>query len=564
VSLVGIVASVLVFSVGFSLITEIPDLVGLRRYGRSWAPITAPPSMIGDDYHYFALLSELHKRFLNSLGNHRLQVRDFAVATKWQIAGMLWNLPAYALGYAVSDRRLAVMAVRIANRGILAASSIAFVMSFMPATGSKTAVIVAMGTFVAYFLTYPGPTSPGFRNSILANVRNRRHTFDSSASNDLTRAMFCETSAPIMIITLLCGAQAAEAPTLLWLGLTTVGIVALAFTYLPALLPATLFSVVAYVSSASYVIAFVTTVGVVIWLILYRTSVLRDPVSRAFFAPPQIDWSEVRRRGNTLEVVAVVSTTSAITWALYKWVPGSGVLVQLLICLSAFVVFAPLNGVHIGRVWTRGSAPVYYLTLLTAILAVAIAVWPSEFVVAAALLVAVSGLVVLTSYERGQTYHIGTSHRLPRVAAEVLCERARARESRRVVTDSLDVAQAVLLYTSDFCDLVNFSVQCNDLNTHVRRLVAGLREAGMSKGEVVRIMTLEVTYGDWLPRRPIERDSAWSRLAFAHSLQFWATNREYNLELIVKGYVQLDGGWTAKYQELVSEAWDFGTQGEPS
>lgn len=67
-------------------------------------------------------------------------------------------------------------------------------------------------------------------------------------------------------------------------------------------------------------------------------------------------------------------------------------------------------------------------------------------------------------------------------------------------------------------------------------------------------MTAQVEYSDWVELRPFQKnDIITKEKCKIHSIQYLATNREYNISLKEKKYINDTGLYTQKYKTFIKK-----------
>ena len=181
----------------FALLIESPLIYARLKNKNSWVPVNSPPWMLGDDYYYYSILNELHKKFFNK----KLKTSSLSIFIAFQYFGYLINLIPYHLGYLIEDKRLGVLFVKLWNRAFLFVSILICSQQVQYLLDYKFSFEKLIVIFLLYFFFYPGPISLlSIRNGIAFNVFNPKHMFNMAHTNDLTRGMHSETTAPLLLM----------------------------------------------------------------------------------------------------------------------------------------------------------------------------------------------------------------------------------------------------------------------------------------------------------------------------------------------------------------------------
>lgn len=236
---------------------------------------------------------------------------------------------------------------------------------------------------------------------------------------------------------------------------------------------------------------------------------------------------------------------------------GHEQLYALFVALLLPVFFSLSMQTYLGRIWIRGWEPIWLVITLSA-LASSLSERLQER----------SGLEVfffMFLFAATIFYFLRQAVYLVKMEGRAISEEkyARLRFSLRsekgvVFTDDPEIALFHNLYGEKMSALENYSVQEAGYQVHLRNFVACLRAVGWSRQKTVDVLTTNVSYSDWMKYRPLRLSDSKYVLAHAYSLQYWATNREYNSSLVEDGMYEPGTGWTRKFQQLVEEAWNTG------
>jgi hypothetical protein len=130
----------------------------------------------------------------------------------------------------------------------------------------------------------------------------------------------------------------------------------------------------------------------------------------------------------------------------------------------------------------------------------------------------------------------------------------RLQVSQKIATDSIELAYALDMFSAHDPLLRNYSVQKSGYRTHLISILVNFKVLGYSLDEFISIFTTVVNYQDWLYSRPFASKSL-EKNCYIHTLQYLATNREYNYKLIEDGMYNSEG-WTDNYIEMLTRMWE--------
>lgn len=545
-----------VAALGLALASCIQDLYGIFRSQRCWIPVNAPPKMIGDDYHYFGLLTLLHRRFLNRLLGMNLRVIPFSIATRFQMAGMLVNLLPYSVGYLFGDRRYGILGVRLFNRYWLFLGAMLNALLVVPGGDPDLSVIIAAIVTCLFFLFYPPPVTSSFKLSIAWNLGNRRHALERASSNDLTRAMFSETSGPLIVwILFFCLVWIENGTSLAFAAALTLTTLAF-FTYWPISVVAVFLVLLSGILAHQWLVVLIIPAFLCATMLYYRT--LRTSATGEAFFVGKDPRKSVTFDRNLLANTRSTLFASLLILGLSLHFGIHSAFAILMFGLSVFVLFRSVDGHHLSRVWERGAQIPFALLLTVQSAALILAfvnlsrisvVWP------AVLLLLLVMIICLFEYNQATFLWNARANLLDEAIVEKLYARRKGTDSRTIATESIEEANAILLYSCDWTDLHNFSIQSGDTESHLYSILRNFKTLGWSQSEVIDVLTIRVDYVDWLNSRPIGPESEAGPLAYAHTLQFWATNREYNHWLTQHAYYDVESGWSSSYRSLLLSIW---------
>jgi hypothetical protein len=535
----------------FSCVTVWPELRAMFVFRSRWAPILPPPVQIGDDYHYFVLMKKFDQKIMNLLRGKRSNLNIPGTITT-QFLGFLIVWPAYRVGVLLFDRRVGILLVRASSRFFLALLAQLLISLLLVGDDSPEKLIFSTSIFLVSFLVIEGS------RGVFCNLFNERHLHDQSYSNEMMRSYVTETTTPALLFGILIVLDGAGRPdqflwalvSLIWLGVT-------AFVYSPTFVALGVFQAAFYMLEGLWLESMLSIATLLVFGLLTIALLRRDKMSAGLIYKPALEniafrkaflptiW-ENRFRVAMMLVISVLPLLSVgVTW--YQSESGS-----LFLAISIPIAFAFLGAGHISRIWSRGAGQVFALLapVLLANLAFPQGDWRQLDFLGLILLIT-CGVLIFFYFKQQQAFLL--RHNYMRISAEdskvVSC--FLSSQGSAVVTDSVTVALYVDLYSDKSSLLSNYSTQSKRYPEHVRKIVACLKACGWSESQVVEALAANVQYIDWTRFRPISQNLDLKKIADFHTLQYFATNREYNQDLIADGLYVPNLGWSPEYKSML-------------
>jgi hypothetical protein len=549
------------FNFAIALITVTPELYAMVKEPRRWIPINCPPFMIGDDYHYFSMLNNVHRRFLNRLYGIHLCTLSFTASSCFQLFGYLLNIIPYHIGYIFIDRRLGVVFVRIFNRFFLGISVVVFSALLYESLGFAPRTEILLLTYIIFFLFFPGPFGRQISISIAKNLRNRRHIYDAGNANDLTRAMFSETTAPLILFACaLLLIQSSDSNQFALVCGELVLVFVLFFLYLPvALVYSWLVCMVQLLNGnvfASVICAFMTFV----LIFLYFFSISKDEVGKEIFAHSDGGRYIKFHRSGLFGVGLIILSVLGVCVLVPEMRKAS--ILLIFVSLGSFVFTLFLVKHQASRIWDRAAIIPFQLMSIIGFLTIFINFFDDSIVFS---FIVILAAVLYFYYYRQSVFLFHARATLLPSGLEFerdVCPRgylgsitSRTVTSRTVATNSVVFANCVDLFSDDVSLLRNYSIQSCGFKKHLMTICANFKLLGESYNEFERLLTVNVGYQDWQLDRPFDQAIGIAESCYAHTLQYLSTNREFNAALVDQGMYSVDG-WTTQYKTLLRETWD--------
>lgn len=528
-----------------SLLIEYPLLYARIRNKPRWLPINAPPWMLGDDYHYYSILNNFHKILLRVLGK-KIDIQPISRLAVLQPVGYLINLLPYHIGFIIEDKRMGVLFVKIWNRVFLFLAVSVFVTEIYRLLGKSPSVFQLMAIFLAYFCMYPGPWSTN-RNTLLWGFRDPKFMFHWVHVNDFTRGMHSETTAPLLLllsgITLRClSLQPDFLPSMILLFS-----IVLFLQYFPVFTIYMFFGTILCTYKGLYMWTGLLAASYLGLSIIYSRVLNRCPVSNELIV--HNDGGKFFRFNNYyLKEFLLMAGAAICIFFLF-----GHLLALIFISFAVFVGTLFLYKHQFSRFWDRGALIISQLLVI-----IFFSIFIDEFNSFAALAIygaIIFSLIIVAArfFMKNALYlYLSYSTRVPeRISDKTLRIALAETETPKIyVTDSLEIAYYIGLYSNNSCLLKNYSIQTRGYEEHLYDLCRNFKAIGFSLQNLIALLTN--TPSEW---RSVEsRERVDNRYQYFHEAQYMATNYRFNRKIIDDG-MYVDGIWTIKYKGLIKAIW---------
>jgi len=549
--------AIFAFSLAVALITVIPEIYARLKSPSKWTPINSPPHMIGDDYHYFSLLNNIHRRFLNCLHGTNLTALPLSANSRFQLFGYFFNLIPYHIGFLVADRRLSVIFVRLWNRILLGISVAIFANILFLSLGITPTTGLLLLTYLSFFLFFPGPFGLQVLSSIARQINNPRYIYDRANANDLTRAMFSETTGPLLLsacAVLLIPIDAQNSATIASAGLLFV--VLLFFHYFPAAVIFSWLLFLVLLSNQLFVFAIICGILSSGLVFVYLYTVSRSKIGQEAFAHSDGGKIFLVSRYQFVNFASISFFVVAVALLIPEIPQVEALLVYFGSCFFLLTLFLAKH--QASRFWDRAAVIPFQLVSTVACVAIVAPFLPDPVIVL--LIAALSFALIYYHYRQCRfLYQVGATLLSEDIEFERdICPRKTGKSaatSRTIATNSTELAYSIYMFSGDESLLRNYSVQPFGYQHHLRSICANFKVLGYAFTECEHFLTLFVHYKDWQFDRPFKHQSSTAEHCYAHTLQYMATNREFNHGLITDR-MYTDEGWSESYKRLLREIWD--------
>lgn len=535
----------LIFVVLISLLIEYP-LIYARICNKSrWLPINSPPWMLGDDYHYYSILNNFHKIFLKILGK-KVVIQPMSRMTVLQPIGYLLNLLPYHIGYLVEDKRMGVLFVKIWNRIFLFLGASIFATEIFRLLGKRPSIFQLMLIFLAYFTMYPGPWTTN-KNTLFWRFRDQKFMFHWVHVNDFTRGMHSETTGPLLLLlsgfTLQClNLHPERLPYMILFSS-----VLLFLQYFPAFTVYMFFGTILSGYTRSYI-----WTGLLIFLYLAMSLLYTRALRQCSVSSELIVHNDGGKllRFNEHYLKELLLMVGAAICSFMFFGPSIAVIFA---SFAAFVATLFLYKHQLSRFWDRGALIVTQLMVV---------IFFSMFIEEASQEKALPiygmiglCLILLSAYffiRNAKYMFSANSTQVPGQIPDKMFRMAweRTKEPKVFVTNSLEVAYYMGLYSNNSCLLKNYSIQTRGYKEHLYDVCRNFKATGYSLPKLIALLT--TTPNEW--RSVISREQVGINYQYLHEAQYLATNYRFNRRIIDDG-MYVDGVWTMKYKELIKAIW---------
>ena len=301
------------------------------------------------------------------------------------------------------------------------------------------------------------------------------------------------------------------------------------------------------------IICSVLTLGLAFF---YFHTVSKDEIGKELFAHNDGGRIFVVNRYSLLNVVITIIFLGSV----FVFIPVIQEIpvILILLGLGCFTLTSFFAKHQASRFWDRAAVIPFQLTAVVITLAFFVSAIPADLLVYYVLIL----LIVLTNYYfRQAAFHYQqNSTRLPdgiRFMRDICPDKGHSKSSRSriIATNSVVCAYSIALFSGDESLLKNYSIQPFGYKKHLISICANFKVLGFDYKSFENLMFARVNYQDWQFDRPFERGSEFAERCYAHTLQFIATNREYNIGLVTDGMYSSEG-WTEQYRALLRTIWD--------
>lgn len=538
------------FIILISFIISLPDLYSIYKNKKKWLPVNFPPYLNGDEYHYFSILNFLHRRFLNIFFGYNLSLPKLAAHSKFQIVGYMFNLPAYHLGFMFGDRRFAVLFVRIWNSICLGASFIfLFYVIAHCLNFNIESLLLPMIGYMAYILIYPGILRV---RSIILNINEKDYMYKYDDANDLFRAMFSSTSAPIFLLSsaLLILSQTGNFTELTTQFLLIFLMVLLFFLYLPISFVFGCSLLLGNLINSNYLFFIVTLIFLILLIGFYFYKISKDEVGKELFAHSDSEKIFISDFRLVFRIFIIILPCAIISYYLYV---EKNIFLSFLTLLLGFFSFSFFLKKHqLSRFYDRGSC----IVLQAIIIIVPILELENNkfnyifFIIFFGIILYYFLNQALNLYKNlSTTTEISTYKRINFLTIFDKNNKV----SKVVVTNSPIISGLVDVFGSDDPLLRQYSVQSNGYKKNLENVCKNFTLLNYSLDDQIEIFSKNIKKSEWIFKRPFRNSDSLFKDTTWYSIQYIISCFEYNNKIIEDKMYDPKKGWTINFTNLIKE-----------
>lgn len=185
-------------SVTVALLSLMPELAAVFKYGNKWTPVNFPLRGRGDDYHHYSILNKLdYLIFLKK--KPRLIAKTFANSTLIQMPGYLLMFIPFKIISSISNKKFGVLATRWICRTFFFYLGTRVIFSYLEDDlSNQTKSVAAFTTIILLFIVYPGFTGSSITNSALWGLLRNSKIVLTGSLNEFCRGFVLELTAPLL------------------------------------------------------------------------------------------------------------------------------------------------------------------------------------------------------------------------------------------------------------------------------------------------------------------------------------------------------------------------------
>ena len=538
------------FIILISFIISLPDLYSIYKNKKKWLPVNFPPYLNGDEYHYFSILNFVHRRLLNIFFGYNLSLPKLAAHSKFQIVGYMFNLPAYHLGFMFGDRRFAVLSVRIWNSICLGASFIFlfYVIAHYLSFNIENLLLPMIG-YMAYILIYPGILRV---RSIILNINEKDYIYKYDDANDLFRAMFSSTSAPIFLLSsaLLILSQTGNFTELTTQFLLIFLMVLLFFLYLPISFVFGCSLLLGNLINSNYLFFIVTLIFLILLIAFYFYKISKDEVGKELFAHSDSGKIFISDFRLILRIFIIILPCAIISYYLYV---EKNIFLSFLTLLLGFFSFTFFLKKHqLSRFYDRGSC----IVLQAIIIIVPILELENNkfnyifFIIFFGIILYYFLNQALNLYKNLSTTTEISIYK--RINFLTIFDKNN-KVSKVVVTNSPIISGLVDVFGSDDPLLRQYSVQSNGYKKNLENVCKNFTLLNYSLDDQIEIFSKNIKKSEWIFKRPFRNSDSLFKDTTWYSIQYIISCFEYNGKIIEDKMYDPKKGWTINFTNLIKE-----------
>jgi len=540
----------------FVAVTNLPDIYAMSKNFAAWLPVNAVPHGIGDDYVYFSYMNAIVKSRFFSMPLDNFYTQLHAIEFYPTLA-LLLNIPAYLLGLNLLDQRAGILAVRLFNTAILFIS-FCWLMKELVFLGNKESCLTrGMSYFTALIATLLMCFGPYYSLAdvqfLATHINNNMHVFSRASANELTRAIYCSFSGPVLFFGLAVFLSALRNPHISvnrMMAYSFAVFLVLSFVHPPI---GYIYLVIAGIMGIikrgdefekNHMVLAVSYVLLAFFLVLlqYKLLTMSDASQEARMIGNSISFYRLLDK----QVFGVLVVPVFATVCFRRWISKDFLLLYCLVALF-YPLSAVLGGGYGSRFWIRGAHPIFIMLTVVFILLLVEKAYINNLTKSIwkvsegkfQLFIALAAVPLFWSYSfffyTNSQYLYANFERItqkPELLHYVLQHQTKG---SKVVSNSFDLAYFAPLYSDMRIYLKNYSLQPFGYKAHLHnRIIPNYKILGVTVEDFVDQFS-QKSNQLWATKRPFDA----SRLEvyqpfYAYSVVFQSTLKEYNGTLIAE------------------------------
>lgn len=536
------------FIILISLVVNFTDLYSIFRNRNKWIPVNFPPYLNGDEYHYFSILNFIHRRFLNIFFGYKLSEPKLATHTKFQIVGFIFNLPAYHLGFLLGDRRFAVLSVRIWNNICLGVSFIfLFYLIAEYLDYEVQNLFLPLVAYTAYILIYPGILRV---RSIILNINKKDYMYKNNDANDLFRAMYSSTSAPIFLLSLailiLCQTTNFSLVTVQISLLLLMFL--LFFLYLPISIIFGCSLLLQNLINYNYLFFLIILSLLVLLIIFYFYVVNKDEMGKEIYA--HSDGGKLFTSDFRLIVRIFIINFPCVIISYYLYIEKDIFLSLLTLLMGIFSFTFFLKKHQLSRFYDRGSC-----IILQAIIVIVPILELGNNKFNFVLFIILFGMISYYFLNQALNLYKNLSTTLEtsiyeRMNFSTLFSNNN-KTSKIVVTNNPIISGLVDVFGCDDPLLRQYSIQSSGYKQNLDNVCKNFTLLNYPLEEQIKIFSKNIKKSEWFSKRPFSISENLYEDTMNYSIQFITSYFEYNDKIIQDNMYDPKNGWTNDFKNLI-------------
>lgn len=543
---------VALISLVFSCVTIFPELYSWLRAPRYWIPLNSQPIAVGDDYHYFTVLSRLSNRLsINENTNFFFEQPARANISQW--LPQIFNLIPYRIGSALLDKRLGLLLVRLFDRfAFFFSSALVAEQIGLRFFGQRPPNLILVATGLFLYLLFPGPFSLNTRKSLLRNISNAQFIFEKNRTSDISRAYVLETVLPIFLLSTYLLLRYSDFHNL-FLGIAIFSVILNLLAYPPL-------GIVYLVQTSSISILFGYSVIFILPVFLIGISFLffldryirGDAYGRETYTVSNLPRAGINlTKWNLSEVSIVVSSVLLCLNFNHRF----GFFISL---IGAFIVFDLTSHHNFSRIWFRGAAAVFqlYASIVLISCCYSFSSYGMYFLAAICF-----GSFLYFYVRQSQVLHkIGYFYVLQEYHSifELIVQKAVGQSKILLVSNDTEILKLASIYSNHHVYGLHHGLTQNNYESQLELMANSYSLLGLEFQQFHSDFTFNFDYFDYLNRRKESFSFPEPYGISSFNKQMFATYSIFSEELSKAGFL-VDRKWTSAFDLKLRLIWDSAT-----